>query len=110
MESAPLHRVADGPPLPDGAAAWLVARSGRRLRTARFAPAGSARGSVILSTGRTEPIEKYGEVIAELGARGFVVLAHDWAGQGLSARFADDPLVCDIVGGCYALADDFRDV
>lgn len=110
MEPAPLYRVAGGPPLPDGAAEWLVARSGRRLRVARFAPAGTARGSVVLSTGRTEPIEKYGEVIGELVARGFVVLGHDWAGQGLSARFNEDPLVCDVVGGCYALADDFRDV
>jgi len=110
MDPAPLYRVAGGPPLPEGAAEWLVARSGRRLRTARFSPPGSARGSVVVSTGRTEPIEKYGEVIGDLVARGFVVLAHDWAGQGLSARFGDDPLVCDVVGGCYALADDFRDV
>jgi lysophospholipase len=110
MEQAPLYRVSGGPPLPDGAAEWLVARSGRRLRTARFGPPGAPRGSVVVSTGRTEPIEKYGEVIGELVARGFVVLAHDWAGQGLSARFADDPLVGDVVGGCYALTDDFRDV
>ncbi|HTQ06274.1 MAG TPA: alpha/beta hydrolase [Polyangiaceae bacterium] len=110
MEPAPLNRVADGPPLPDGAAAWVMARSGRRLRSARFTPPGTARGSVVVSTGRTEPIEKYGEVIGELLLRGFVVLAHDWAGQGLSTRFGDDPLACDVVGGCYALADDFRDV
>lgn len=110
MDPAPLYRVTGGPPLPDGAAAWLLARSGRRLRTARFTPPGTPRGSVVVSAGRTEPIEKYGEVIGELVARGFVVLAHDWAGQGLSTRFSEDPLVCDIVGGCYALAEDFREV
>lgn len=110
MEPAPLYRVAGGPPLPEGAAEWLVARSGRRLRSARFTPPGSARGSVVVSTGRTEPIEKYGEVVGELVARGFVVLAHDWAGQGLSERFADDRLAGDVIGGANALAGDFRDL
>jgi lysophospholipase len=110
MEPAPLHRVAEGPPLPEGTAEWLVARSGRRLRVARFAPAGPARGSVVVSTGRAESIEKYGEVVSELVLRGFVVLAHDWAGQGLSTRFAADTLTCDIVGGCDALTADFRDI
>jgi lysophospholipase len=65
---------------------------------------------VILSTGRTEPIEKYGEVIGELLARGFVVLAHDWAGQGLSTRFSPDTLTHDMIGGCGLLIEDFRDL
>ena len=67
---------------------------GVRLRTARF-PAASGvtiRGSVVLSPGRTEPLEKYAEVIGELAGRGFVVLAHDWRGQGGSTRLAGDPL------------------
>ena len=57
-----------------------------------FLPDGPPRGSVVLSGGRTEPIEKYYEVIAEFQARGFVVLAHDWRGQGLSHRMLDDRL------------------
>jgi lysophospholipase len=77
---------------------------------ARFDPAGTPRGSVVLSTGRTEPIEKYWEVIGELVARGFAVLSHDWAGQGLSQRFSRDPLECDVVGGWRALLDDFTDI
>lgn len=108
--AAPLFRVEGGPALPDGAAEWFIARSGRRLRVAHFAPAGTPRGSVVLSTGRTEQIEKYGEVIGELVARGFVVLAHDWAGHGLSARFGADPLHCDIIGGSSALLADFDDI
>ncbi len=108
--AAPLFRVDGGPVLPDGAAEWFVARSGRRLRVAHFAPAGAPRGSVVLSTGRTEQIEKYGEVIGELVVRGFVVLAHDWAGHGLSARFGGDPLHCDIIGGTSALLDDLDDI
>jgi lysophospholipase len=63
-----------------------------RLRAARFPAAGSPRGSVVLSPGRTEPIEKYFEVIGELTGRGFAVLAHDWCGQGLSTRLLRDGL------------------
>jgi lysophospholipase len=51
-----------------------------------FPALGASRGSVVLSGGRTEPIEKYFEVIGELQERGFAVLAHDWRGQGLSHR------------------------
>jgi len=46
----------------------------------------------VLSPGRTEPIEKYFETIADLAGRGFVVLAHDWRGQGLSQRLLSDPM------------------
>jgi lysophospholipase len=96
--------------LPEGTARWLIARSGHRLRVAVFAPSGAARGSVVLSPGRTEPIEKYGEVAAELCERGFVVLLHDWAGQGLSGRFQGDPLRGDIVGGWQVLLADYADI
>jgi lysophospholipase len=47
---------------------------------------------VVLSPGRTEPIEKYFEVIGNFLARGWCVLAHDWRGQGLSARLLPDRL------------------
>jgi len=107
---APLHRVSGGPSLPEGKAEWLAARSGRRLRVASFLPVGAARGSVVLSTGRTEQIEKYGEVIGELVSRGFAVIAHDWAGQGLSTRFQGDPMRGDLIGGASAFMSDFRDV
>src|SRR6185295_18586729 len=65
---------------------------GARLRAAVFTPGGRARGTVVLSGGRSEPIEKYYEVIRDFMARGFVVLAHDWRGQGLSARELPDRL------------------
>lgn len=95
--------------LPEGEAEWVNARSGRRLRAVRFAAA-EPRGSVVLSTGRTEPLEKYGEVASDLVARGFSVLVHDWAGQGLSTRFAADRLHGDVVGGADAFLGDYRDV
>ncbi len=44
----------------------------------------------MVSPGRTEPIEKYFEVARRLTNQGFVVLMHDWRGQGLSHRSLPD--------------------
>jgi lysophospholipase len=93
--AAPLYNTEGAPTPAGGVAEWLKAADGVRIRAALFKPEGgvaSARGSVILSSGRTEPIEKYYEVIAELQARGFAVLIHDWRGQGLSDRTLPDPI------------------
>ena len=66
---------------------WLRAADGVRLRHARIAPEGrEVRASLILVHGRTEFIEKYRDIIAELIARGIEVFTLDWRGQGLSAR------------------------
>ncbi len=90
LEAAPLVATLEAPVPTGGEAWWLVASDGKRLRAALFPAPGSCRGSVVLSGGRTEPIEKYFEVIAELQGRGFTVLAHDWRGQGLSERLLPD--------------------
>ena len=91
-DAAPLYGT-DAAPVPEGAAAeWFVGAGGARLRAALFPARGRVRGSVVLSGGRTEPIEKYFEVIGELIGRGFTVLAHDWRGQGLSQRLLPDRL------------------
>lgn len=89
-ELAPLVTTPDAPVPPGGEAEWFRGAGGARLRAALFIPPGRARGSIILSGGRTEPIEKYYEVIADFLERDFVVLAHDWRGQGLSARELGD--------------------
>ena len=86
MSEAPLYSFPDAPI--DGAAEWVQARDGARLRAAFFEAPGTPIGTVIVNPGRTEPIEKYAEVVEELQARGFSVLIHDWRGQGLSQRFA----------------------
>ena len=79
-------------PIPAGARAeWFEGAGGLRLRAALF-PAETPRGTVVLSGGRTEFIEKYLEVITELVGRGFTVLTHDWRGQGLSGRLLPDRL------------------
>jgi lysophospholipase len=56
------------------------------LRVVRWVPQGEPLGTVAILQGRTEFIEKYFEVAGELLARGFVVVAMDWRGQGLSDR------------------------
>ncbi len=80
-------------PVPPRASVHSVeGAGGAPLRVALFEPDGPARGSVFLSPGRTEPIEKYFEVVGELQARGLTVLVHDWRGQGLSHRLLPDRL------------------
>jgi lysophospholipase len=88
-------------------AAWIEGADGARLRTALLAPRGKPRGSVVLSTGRTECLEKYFETAAELAGRGFAVLLHDWRGQGLSARLLHDRLRGHAVG-FNAFLDDYQ--
>jgi lysophospholipase len=91
-ELAPLVTTPDAPVPPGGEAEWFRGAGGAQLRAALFVPPGRARGSIVLSGGRTEFIEKYYELIGDFLERGFVVLAHDWRGQGLSAHELSDRL------------------
>lgn len=91
-ELAPLIATKEAPAPAGGQAEWFYGADGARLRAALFPAIGPVRGSVVLSPGRTEPLDKYFEVVGELQARGLVVLVHDWRGQGLSARALADPL------------------
>ena len=89
--NAPLMGVPGALPPPGGAGDWYRGAGGLRLRAGFWEPEGPARGTVVLSGGRTEPIEKYYETIGDFLARGFCVLAHDWRGQGLSSRLLAGP-------------------
>lgn len=91
-ERAPLLSIPEAPVPDHGAAEWFVGADGATLRAASFFPEGKPRGSVIVSPGRSEPIEKYYEVVQDLLDRGFAVGVHDWRGQGLSARALPDRL------------------
>lgn len=73
---------------------FITSRDGTRLRTGIWDVAAStcARGVCVLLNGQTEFLEKYDEVAGELNARGFIVAALDWRGQGASARLVADPL------------------
>jgi lysophospholipase len=97
-DAAPLTSIPEAPIPPGGGAEWFTGARGAKLRAALFTPKAAARGSVVLSTGRTESIEKYFEVIGELLDRGFVVLAQEWRGQGLSHRDLPDRLKGHAIG------------
>ena len=106
-EEAPLVSIPEAPVPPGGAAEWFRGADGATLRAASFFPAGKARGTVVVSGGRTEVIEKYFEVVQELLDRGFAVLVHDWRGQGLSHRSLKDRLRGHAVG-FDAFVSDYR--
>ncbi len=67
----------------------LTAPDGTKIRAATF-KRDDARATVVLLTGWSEFIEKYFEVISDLHARNFSVVAMDWRGQGLSERYGSD--------------------
>ena len=103
--AAPLISIPEAPAPAGAAAEWFEGAGGARLRAALVPAHGAARGSVVVSPGRSEPIEKYFEVMGELSARGFTVLAHDWRGQGLSERLLPDGLKGHARGSADFLAD-----
>lgn len=68
----------------------FASRDGTRIRYGVWRnildDSSTAPATVYLLPGRTEFIEKYSEMIAELLERGFAVVAMDWRNQGLSDR------------------------
>ncbi len=80
-------------PVPSGAAVGAFrGYDGAQLRYARWdATRMPRRGTVCLFGGRTEFIEKYFEVVADLRRRGFAVATMDWRGQGGSQRMLANP-------------------
>lgn len=69
---------------------------GRTVRVGLVAPklkrGQKPKGSVIVSPGRTEAIEKHAETARDLVARGFCVLLIDQRGQGWSDRLSANPM------------------
>ncbi len=78
----------------DGLETFRVKGPGDKAIRIAFAPhAGEiVRGSVIVSPGRTEYIEKHATTAVDLVARGFNVLIIDQRGQGWSDRLCSDPI------------------
>jgi len=81
--------MAEGPT--GGAAYWITASDGVRLRVAYWP--GGDKGTVLIFPGRTEFIEKFGRAAGELVALGYHALVIDWRGQGMADRLIDDPLM-----------------
>jgi lysophospholipase len=77
-----------------GGVRFIQSRDGARLRTASWdaTPGVARRGACAILDGQTEFLEKYGEVVGELAARGFDGAILDWRGQGGSERSLVDPL------------------
>ena len=80
-------------PVPAGASLGsFKSFDGTEIRTALWqASRGPKLGTVCLFQGRTEFIEKYFEVVADLRRRGFAVATMDWRGQGGSGRALANP-------------------
>lgn len=73
---------------------YATAKDGCKLRYAIFrAQRRPVLGTVIVLHGRNECIEKYGETISDITARGFDVATFDWRGQGRSTRLIKNPLL-----------------
>lgn len=91
LASAPYYAdIAYGPE--DAAAFWVRTSDDRRLRIGHW-PKAAAQGTVLIFNGRTEFIEKYGQIASALSERGFASVSVDWRGQGLSDRLLDNPLI-----------------
>lgn len=91
LATAPYHsEIAYGPV--EAAAYWVSTSDAKRLRIAHW-PLETAKGSVLIFPGRTEFVEKYGQIADQLAKRGFASAAIDWRGQGLSDRLLDNPLI-----------------
>ncbi|MEL7026463.1 MAG: alpha/beta hydrolase [Pseudomonadota bacterium] len=78
--------MAEGPE--GGQAYWLDASDGVRIRIGCWTSGSS--GTVLLFSGRTEYIEKYGRVAGDLANAGYSTVVVDWRGQGLADRVARD--------------------
>lgn len=59
------------------------------------------KGAILISTGRTESVIKYKELIYDLYRNGYSVYIHDHRGQGLSGRMTLDPEI--------GFVEDFQD-
>ncbi|WP_121631580.1 alpha/beta fold hydrolase [Tropicibacter alexandrii] len=85
---APFHvDLSEGPA--DARAYWARTSDGLRVRVAHY-PSTGARGTVLMFPGRTEYVEKYGRVAADLARAGYHMLAIDWRGQGMADRMLTD--------------------
>lgn len=90
-EAAPRLVRIEGDPAPEGAQArWLKRPTGRVRYMTAPALTDAPRGTVIVSPGRAEFIEKYFETVRALQDRGFAVIVTDHLGQGLSDRLLPD--------------------
>lgn len=90
MDRAPLNTEISEAPR-NGAAFWIHASDGPRLRVAFWPSQNPGAGTAFIFPGRTEYIEKYGRTVSDFQDLGLSTLVIDWRGQGLADRATDDP-------------------
>ena len=71
-----------------GTSGEFVGKEGKKIRYRTFALSDRAteRGAIVISSGRTEGMIKYQELIYDLSRQGYSVYIHDHRGQGYSER------------------------
>ena len=71
-----------------GASGEFVGKEGKKIRYRTFALSDrtAERGAIVISSGRTEGMIKYQELIYDLSRQGYSVYIHDHRGQGYSER------------------------
>ena len=74
-----------------GQAVWRTCLDGTRIRVAVWKGGGDK--TVLIFPGRTEFIEKYGDVVARFLDRNFSVAVIDWRGQGLADKHPTRPMM-----------------
>ena len=87
---APFHH-ATARARPEAHAVWVKAADDVRLRIGLLADGGA--GTILMIPGRTEYLEKYGAVAADLASHGYGMVAIDFRGQGLADRALSDPRI-----------------
>jgi lysophospholipase len=85
-----LHEIPEFRAPPGAVVGTVTASDGVRLRYARWLATRRTLGTICIFPGRSETIERYFEVVADLRSRGFAVAALDWRGQGGSQRALRD--------------------
>lgn len=70
-----------------------------------FLQEGREKGAILISSGRTESLLRYKEVIYDLYRQGYSVYIHDHRGQGLSGRMASDPEMGHVADFQYYVDD-----
>ncbi len=90
---APYYSSIVNTPLP-AKAFWTRTSDNVRLRVAYWTVNG--QGTVLLFPGRTEYIEKYGDIANELADHGFGMATIDWRGHGLSDRLSHNRDICHV--------------
>ncbi|WP_347310613.1 alpha/beta hydrolase [Defluviimonas sp. SAOS-178_SWC] len=87
METAPFYDdVAEAPA--GATCVWLGTSDGVRIRAAHWR--GGTKGTVLLFSGRTEYIEKYGPAAGEFAERAYAMAVLDWRGQGIADRLIEE--------------------